>query len=103
MSIIRQAQLAKQASIGLAILPTKIKNNALAEISKSIRENSKLIIDDNKKDIDAAKKLNLNPALIKRLVIDENKINEIIEEIISVENLMTQSGKIYPLLNWTKI
>ena len=60
----QQAKSAKEASIVLAAMPAKIKNKALAEISKSIRKNSKLIIDENRKDIDAAKKLNLNPALI---------------------------------------
>ena len=93
MSIKEQAKQAKEASIKLAVLPTKIKNKALAGIAKSIKKNSKLIISENKKDIDAAKKSKLSNALIKRLLIDENKINEIVDEIISVTKLDDPVGK----------
>ena len=93
MNILNQAKLAKEASIKLATLPTKIKNKALIEIAKSIKKNSKLIINENKKDVDAAEKSKLNSALVSRLKIDENKINEMVEEIKSVTNLDDPVGK----------
>ena len=94
MSMTEQAKLAKEAAVKLATLPTKIKNKALLEIAKSIKKNSKSIINENKKDIEAAKKSNLNNVLIKRLKIDENKISEMIEEIRSVIKLEDPVGKI---------
>ena len=93
MTILNQAQLAKEAAIKLSTLPTKTKNKALQEIAKSIKRNSKLIINENKKDAEAAEKSNLNNALIKRLKIDENKINEMAEEILSVTKLEDPVGK----------
>ncbi|MEK6891860.1 MAG: glutamate-5-semialdehyde dehydrogenase [Nanoarchaeota archaeon] len=94
MSITEQAKLAKEASIKLAKLPTKTKNKALLEIAKSIIKNSKSIINENKKDIAAAEKSNLNNVLIKRLKIDENKIKEIVDEIKSVAKLDDPVGKV---------
>ena len=93
MNIINQAQLAKEAAIKLATLPTKTKNKALLEIAKSIMKNSKSIINENKKDIEAAEKSNLNSVLIKRLNIDDNKIHEIVDEIKSVAKLEDPVGK----------
>jgi len=94
MSVIKQAQSAKEASIKLAVLPTKIKDKALIEIANAIKKNSKSVINENKKDVEAAEKANLNQALIKRLKIDEIKINEIVEEIRSVAKLEDPVGKI---------
>ena len=94
MSIEQKAKLAREASIRLAVLSAKIKNNALNEIAKAISKNSELIIDENKKDIEAAKKSKLSNVLVKRLEIDENKINEMADEIKSVARLDDPVGKI---------
>lgn len=94
MSITEQAKLARESSIKLATLPTKTKNKALLEIAKSIIKNSKSIIDENKKDVEAAEKSNLNNVLIKRLKIDESKIKEIVDEITSVAKLEDPIGKL---------
>ena len=93
MSITEQARLAREASIRLAVLSTRDKNKALLEIAKSIKKNSKSIINENKKDIEAAEKYNLNKSLINRLKIDGIKINEIVEEIKSVAMLDDTVGK----------
>src|SRR3989344_713797 len=93
MSTLEQAKLAREASIKLATLPAKTKNKALLEIAKSIIKNSKSIINENKKDIEAAEKSNLNKALIRRLKIDEIKIKEIVDEIKSVAKLEDPVGK----------
>ena len=94
MDILQQAQLAKEASIKLAVLPTKIKNKALLAIAESIRKNSKKIIAANKKDIEQAKKSKLNKVLVDRLLINKNKINEIIQEIKNVAKLEDPVGRI---------
>ncbi len=94
MSVLKQAQSAKEASLKLAVLPTKIKNKALLEIASSIKKNSKSIINENKNDVEAAEKSKLNLALIKRLKIDELKINEMVEEIKSVAKLEDPVGKL---------
>jgi len=38
MSVLKQVQVAKEASIKLAVLPAKVKNKALLEIADSIKK-----------------------------------------------------------------
>lgn len=94
MKLIKKARLAKEASLKLPVLPTKIRNQALNKIAESIKKNSKLIIQENRKDIESARKANLNSALLKRLILNEEKIDEIVEEIKSVAKLEDPVGKI---------
>ena len=93
MSIEQQSKLAREASLKLAVLSIMVKNKALNEIAKTIKKNSKTIINENKKDTEAAKKSNLNQTLIERLKIDEDKINEMVDEIESVIKLDDPVGK----------
>ncbi len=94
MSVKQQAELAKEASIRLAALPTNTKNKALLAIANALKKNSKLIIDANKKDIEAAEKSNLSEVLIKRLALDKYKIKEMAEEVTSVAKLEDPVGKV---------
>ena len=94
MSIIKQAQMAKEASLKLAVLPTKIKNQALLSIANALKKNQKEILDANRKDVEEAKKSKINEALIKRLMLDEHKINEMVEEVRSVARLEDPVGKV---------
>ena len=93
MNIIKQAQFAKEASLKLATLPAKIRNKALMEIANSLKRHSNLILKANKKDVENAKKSMLKEALLKRLILDDNKIREMIEEIKSVARLKDPLGK----------
>jgi len=93
MSIEQQAKSAREASIKLAVLPTKAKNKALKSMANSIKSNSKKIIEANKKDLKAAKKNKLSRVLIDRLKIDNNKIHEMVEEIKDVAELEDPVGK----------
>ncbi len=92
--ILRQAELAKEASIKLAILPTNAKNKILLEMAKSIEENALRIINENDKDVKAAENSKLNSVLIKRLRVDKQKIKEMTEEIKNVAKLEDPLGKL---------
>lgn len=94
MGITKQAQLAKEAAIKLAVLPTKIKNKALIETANALKRNSKLILKANKMDLEEAKKSKFSEVLIKRLALNKYKIDEMIEEIKSVAKLEDPVGKI---------
>ena len=94
MSIPKKAQLAKEVSLKLATLPTNIKNKALLEVAKSIKKNSKSIIEANKKDMEAAKNTKLSQVLIERMILDEDKIHEMVEEVMHVEKLDDPVGKL---------
>ena len=92
--ILKQAQLAKEASLKLANLSTETKNKALAAVAEAIKKNSKLILDANRKDVEEAKKNNMKEVLLKRLILNEYRINEIAEEIKSVAKLENPVGKV---------
>ena len=65
-------------------IDTKIKNNVLASYAKMLDENKGLIIKENTKDINYAKKIGLKENLINRLHLNEKKINDIKSSIISI-------------------
>jgi glutamate-5-semialdehyde dehydrogenase len=56
MSITEVAAAAKSASIQLAAVKTDVKNSALAEIAKALKQRSAEIVSANQKDLSAAKK-----------------------------------------------
>jgi len=93
MNIIEIAKAANAASIQLAAVKTDEKNNALAEIAKSLTQSTAEIISANQKDLVAAEKNNLAAPLLKRLKFDENKIAETITGIDSLIKLDDPVGK----------
>ena len=84
MNISEIATAAKSASIRLAAVNTDMKNNALAEIAKALKQRSVEIIAANEQDLAAAQKNNLAAPLLKRLKFDEGKIAQTIAGIESL-------------------
>ena len=85
------ANNAKNASVILSSLDTKIKNQALTNVAETLRKNTDSIIDANNKDLALAKvsveEGKLSKAVFNRLKADENKINSMIEGIYDVIKL----------------
>ena len=65
-------------------IDTKVKNNVLASYAKMLDDNKSLIIKENIKDVNYAKKIGLKENLINRLHLNEKKINDIRSSIISI-------------------
>ncbi|MBN1391553.1 MAG: glutamate-5-semialdehyde dehydrogenase [Sedimentisphaerales bacterium] len=93
MSIADIAKQAKKASIHLAAVETSVKNAALTEIAKSLKQNSAKIVSANKKDLAVAKKSKLSAPLLKRLKFDENKIADVVAGIESLIKLDDPVGQ----------
>jgi len=93
MSIAEIAKAAKSASMGLAAVETDVKNIALAEIAKALKQQSSEIISANKKDLAAAEKNSLAGPLLKRLKFDEDKIADVCAGIDSLIKLDDPVGK----------
>ena len=81
------AAKAKAAAIRLAAANAEIKNAALTQIANSLKEHTATIIAANQKDITAAKENNLAEPLLKRLKLDEKKLNGVCEGIESLVKL----------------
>ena len=65
---------AKAAELAVSSASTQLKNNALAAISKALRENVQLIITENEKDLKAAKENGMSESKQDRLKLDEGRI-----------------------------
>jgi len=93
MRIAEIAEQAKKASIRLAGVKTDVKNDALVEIAKALKQNGDKIVSANKKDLADAEKNNLSTPLLKRLKFDENKIADVVASIESLIKLDDPVGK----------
>ena len=66
---------------------TNLKNKVLIKFSQLIEKNKNKIINQNKKDINFAKKKGLKDNLINRLKINDNKVNEIVKSVRKIAKL----------------
>lgn len=87
------AQSAKKASIRLAAVDTKKKNNALKAIANAIKQRTGEILEANKQDLDKAINDKISPALMKRLKFDEHKISEVCAGIENTIDLPDPEGQ----------
>lgn len=85
------AQNAKLASYSLASLDTLTKNNALEAVADKLEQNKHLILQENAKDLEAAKTLlesgEINQSTYNRLKLDENKMRDMVQGIRDVKRL----------------
>ena len=66
---------------------TEVKNKVLNDYAKLIKNEKKFIINQNSKDINYARKKGLKENLIKRLYLNENKLNGIVNSILKIAKL----------------
>ena len=66
---------------------TEVKNKVLNDYAKLIKNEKKFIINQNSKDINYARKKGLKENLIKRLHLNENKLDGIINSILKIVKL----------------
>ena len=94
MTVEEQVKQAKGAALKIASASTLAKNSALERVAHNLDENRDKILRANAKDIKEAKKEGLAPVLIKRLELDDNKIEDIIEGVRSLTGLEDPVGKV---------
>jgi glutamate-5-semialdehyde dehydrogenase len=88
---------AKIAAKSLRCATTQTKNNALLNISSQINSNRNNILSANKKDLDNGKDKGLDSALIDRLMLDDQRLDGIIESLNQIANLPDPIGEITDL------
>lgn len=92
----------KKAEQELSVASTIDKNQALREVAKSIDKNRKKILSANSVDISNARERNMTEALIDRLVLDDSRIDGIIEGIntvIMLQDPIWQSKRVWTVEN----
>ncbi|MFV1951104.1 MAG: glutamate-5-semialdehyde dehydrogenase [Nitrospinota bacterium] len=88
------ARRAKAASRGLANLSTKIKNDALLEMARSLEEKTDLLLNANEKDINYAREKGLSSAMIDRLTLNPSRIGAMAEGLREVALLPDPVGEV---------
>lgn len=71
----------KKGSQALALQTASEKNVALNAVAQSLDKNRNLIIEANKKDIEAGRKNGMSESLIDRLTLTESRINGVIDSL----------------------
>ncbi|MBT4288760.1 MAG: glutamate-5-semialdehyde dehydrogenase [Deltaproteobacteria bacterium] len=93
-NIIRQVESVKQASYQLISMETDQKNCVIQNLIQLIDENREQILIENKKDIVKGEQEQLSKVLLKRLILDNSKINGMLEGLNDVLNLPDPAGKV---------
>ena len=91
-NIIKIARNASLAARVLANLEPSFKNTVLREMAKALLAGKRDILSANKKDLVLAKKLRLSPALTDRLLLNEKRICEMAEGLLSLTKLDDMVG-----------
>jgi glutamate-5-semialdehyde dehydrogenase len=88
------AQAAKRGSRRLALLTAAEKNRALIEMAEALERRSAEILVENAKDITEGRKKGLSPAMIDRLLLDEQRLRGIARSLLDIAALPDPVGEI---------
>ncbi len=88
------AEDARQSSFSLSTSDTKLKNDALLLISENLIKQKKYIQSENQIDVDNAREKGLAGAMVDRLVLNEKRINSMVEGLREVTKLNDPVGEI---------
>ncbi len=97
--LLTKGTLAKSASQKLVSISTATKNDALKSIAEALVANADIIIEANKKDIEAARENGTRDAMIDRLTLTVDRIKGIAEGVLQVMSLNDPIGEV---INMTK-
>lgn len=93
-NLLDKCAMAREASYHLAAADTKVKNKALMAIASALCEKADEIIRANNIDIENAKKNGMRQAMIDRLTLTKERIDEIAEGVRQVQALSDPIGEV---------
>ncbi|HOJ92291.1 MAG TPA: glutamate-5-semialdehyde dehydrogenase [Dictyoglomaceae bacterium] len=96
-NLLEKLKKAKKASSSLALLNTKVKNEALAKIAEGIEKNQEKILEENEKDIKKGQEKGLSKSLLDRILLNEKRLKDIVRSIDDIIRLPDPVGEIISL------
>jgi glutamate-5-semialdehyde dehydrogenase len=87
-------QKAKASSTIIATLDGKTKNRILNEMADALVAHTDAIVSENKKDMEAGKKSNLDAALLDRLLLDKERVLAIAKSLREILGLKEPVGRV---------
>lgn len=100
--MIELGKRAKQAAKSLAGLSTREKNELLHSIGREIDGERAYIVAENKKDMEAGEKSGLSQGLLDRLLLTDDRIDDLItgaEEVAALDDPVGEMGNVRRLPN----
>ena len=91
---------AKEASFKLAGVSTRVKDDALQAMARSLEERSDMILEANQDDMDAARKNGLSGVLLDRLLLTPDRVSEMAKGLRALVALPDPVGEV--LRMWTR-
>jgi glutamate-5-semialdehyde dehydrogenase len=85
---------ARRASAQLVSLRDQVKSAALRKMARSIRENAEALLAANAMDVEAAKKGQMQAALVERLKLSEKRINSMAEGVEQIAGQVDPVGQV---------
>jgi glutamate-5-semialdehyde dehydrogenase len=91
--LVEKAKKLRSASKVLSILSTEEKNEALAKMADRLLSEKEWIVTENAKDIQAGEERGFTPSLLDRLLLTEERIQQIVEGIHQLIKLEDPIGE----------
>ncbi len=85
---------AQHAKYELQILSTEMKNNALCKVASALIRESEMLLEENKKDIQAGEEKGMHAGLIDRLRLTPERIAQMAEGLKQVSELADPIGEL---------
>ncbi len=92
--VLEIAQKARDAALKLANEPESKKNASILKLARMLRENSKLILEANEKDLKKAETGGMSKAMLERLALSDKKIEAMARGAEEVAKLPDPVGKV---------
>jgi glutamate-5-semialdehyde dehydrogenase len=92
--VFQKAKEAKEGARSIAKVSSEQKNSVLNKMAEALRKNAKKLQSENKKDITAAQKKGLSKAMIDRLTLTTQRIEDMAKGLIEIAALPDPVGEI---------
>ena len=90
----------RNASVKLATISSSVKDSALEAMAQALERRMNFIIEENKKDLNAAMESGRPKAMIDRLLLNENRIQAMAEGLRQIKALSDPIGE--TIAGWTR-
>ena len=91
---------ARRAAHALARATTQQKNDALAAAAASLGSAADRILSANRRDMEAARVKGISAAMLDRLMLDEARVDAIVQSIVAIAELPDPIGQV--MAEWTR-
>ena len=92
--MVKVAEDAKSASRTLARLSSAVKNELLENMAQALLNDTEVLIEENEKDLVAAREAGLAPAMVDRLALDAQRIRGMADGLCEVADLPDPVGEV---------